>query len=146
MKRLFSSKNQPAKKKSVAGKNRITTKQTCHLSKLAFAVKSAKIKGNVSKWNNNDNTYTDDVPDIPHVKIEPMLTLEKKMAMGLLVVTHEELRVAVKVCYITEFNEPDESEWTTIIMELSQCFGLRHTTIRRIFTDCRNGKKMQRSR
>ena len=140
--RLFSSKNQPAMKKSMAGKNRITTKKTCHLSKLAFAVKSAKIKENVSEHNNDDHTDTDD----NCVKVEPMLTMEEKMAMGLLVVSQEEKRVAVKVCYITEFDEPDESEWPTIIMKLSKCFGLHPQTIRKVFTDCCNGKKMQRSR
>ena len=82
MGRLFSSNNQPvakAKKSSVAGKHLITAKKSCLLSKLAFAVKSAKIKENVSEHNNDDHMDTDD----NHVKVEPMLTImEEKGPWG----------------------------------------------------------------
>ena len=81
MGRLFSSVNQPvakAKKSSVSGKYLITTKKSCLLSKLAFAVKSAKNKENVSKRNNNDHTDADD----NHFKVEPMLTMEEKRPWG----------------------------------------------------------------
>ena len=66
--------------------------------------------------------------------------------MGLLVVTQEEKRIAVKVCYITEFDEPDESEWPTIITELSKRFGLHPHTIRKVLLPVAMEKKMQRSR
>ena len=140
MGRLFSSMNQPvakAKKSNVSGKHLLTTKKSCLLSKLAFAVKSAKIKENVSKHNNDDHTDANN----NHVKVEPMLTMEEKRAMGLLVVTQDEKRVAVKVCYITEFDEPDESEWPTIITILSKLFCLHPQTIRKVFTACCNGKE-----
>ena len=59
----------------------LTTKKTHLLSKLAFAVKSVKIKENVSKCNNNDHTVTDKNND-NHVKVEPMLTMEEKGLWG----------------------------------------------------------------
>ena len=60
--------------------------------------------------------------------------------MGLLVVTQEEKKIAIKVWYITEFDEPDESEWPRIITELSKHFGLHLETIKKSFTVCHNGE------
>ena len=115
----------------------ITTKSSCSLSKLVrAAARIAKMKVNVSKCNNDDHMDTDN----SHVKVEPMLTMEEKRAMGVLVVTQEEKRIAVKVCYITEFDELDESEWPRIITELSKHFGLHPQTIKKVFTACCNGE------
>jgi hypothetical protein len=47
------------------------------------------------------------------------MTMETRLAMGLLVVSQEEMRVALKVCYAVEFEEPDEDRWPAIVGELS---------------------------
>jgi hypothetical protein len=66
--------------------------------------------------------------------------MEERKAMGLLVVTQEETRVAVKVCYIMEFDEPDEADWPPIIAELSARFGVTPMVVKRVFIACRDGK------
>jgi hypothetical protein len=50
-----------------------------------------------------------------NVEVQQKLTMAEKETMGLLVVTQEEMRIAVKVCFATEFNEPDETDWPNII-------------------------------
>jgi hypothetical protein len=47
------------------------------------------------------------------------MTIEARLAMGLLVVLQQEMCVALKVCFVVEFEEPDEDRWPAIVDELS---------------------------
>jgi hypothetical protein len=67
------------------------------------------------------------------------MTMEERMAMGLCVVTQEETRIAIKVCYVMEYGEPNEGDWPSIITELSKRFGVRPTVVKKVFIACRNG-------
>jgi hypothetical protein len=73
-------------------------------------------------------------------KKDRKMTIKERKVAGLLVVTQEETRIAVKVCYVMEYEEPDEEDWPSIITELSQRFGVRYRVIKKIFCDCRDGK------
>jgi hypothetical protein len=42
-------------------------------------------------------------------------TFSERRKAGFLVATQEEVRIAVKVLYIVEYNEPVEEEWASII-------------------------------
>ena len=75
-----------------------------------------------------------------NVEVQQKLTMAEKETMGLLVVTQEEMRIAVKVCYAREFNQPDESNWPKIINQLSARFGTNYRSIKQVFTSCRNGQ------
>jgi hypothetical protein len=46
------------------------------------------------------------------------MPMEEKKVAGLLVVTQEETHVAVKVCYVMEYGEPNEEDWPSIITDL----------------------------
>jgi hypothetical protein len=72
---------------------------------------------------------------------ECKMTMEERTAMGLLVVAQEETRVAIKVCYVMEYGEPNEDDWPSIIAELSTRFRVTPKVVRRVFADCRGGKK-----
>lgn len=71
---------------------------------------------------------------------ECKMTMEERMAMGWLVVTQEETRVAIKVCYVVEYGEPDEDDWPSIIVELSTRFRVTPKVVKRVFIACRGGK------
>jgi hypothetical protein len=70
-----------------------------------------------------------------------LICARTRITMGLLVVTQEEKRIAIKVCYLIEYREPDEDDWPPIITELSSRYGVTSKVVRRVFIACRNGKK-----
>jgi hypothetical protein len=72
------------------------------------------------------------------------MTTEQRKSMGLLVVTHEEMRNAIKVSYIREYSKPDEDDWPPIILELSTRLGVTPKVVKNVFVACRGGKKKPR--
>jgi hypothetical protein len=108
----FSASHQPAKRKTKAAhkgaqKKHVRSAALAEL-KAARAVKRAVLRGKLH--DHECDTYTDTGTEDDNVEVAQKLTMEEKRAMGLLVVTQEEMRIAVKVCYVTEFDEPDESD------------------------------------
>ena len=137
---VFSTSCQPAKRKAKTAYKGGTRKHVRRAAltelKTARAVKKAVLRGELC--DHECDTYTDTGTEDDNVEVAQKLTMEEKRAMGLLVVTQEEMRITVKVCYVTEFDEPDESDWPKIITELTKCFGLHPQTIRQVFTACCN--------
>ena len=72
------------------------------------------------------------------------MTMEERKAMGLLVVTQEEARIAIKVCYVMEYGEPDKDNWPPIISELLKRFHVTSKVVKRVFLACVNGKDKTR--
>jgi hypothetical protein len=54
-------------------------------------------------------------------------------------VTQEEVRVAIKVAYVLEFNSPDQGDWKNIITDLKRRYGSSRKVIKRVFVKCRSG-------
>jgi hypothetical protein len=71
---------------------------------------------------NEDFDVNEDVIEEVHDSIEEeeecKMTMEERIAMGLLIVSQEEMRSALKVSYMVEFEEPGEDKWPAIIDEL----------------------------
>jgi hypothetical protein len=61
------------------------------------------------------------------------MTMEERKQAGLLVVTQEETRIAVEVCYVMEYGEPNKEDWPSMTTELSQRFGFRSRVIKNVF-------------
>ena len=126
---VFSSVNHPAKaKKNSAAQGRLivqgrrTSKNECHFFKI---VKLALLHGKAIHHDGIKECDTEKYElareemqvavNEENVEVQQKLTMAEKETMGLLVVTQEEMRIAVKVCFATEFNEPDETDWPNII-------------------------------
>jgi hypothetical protein len=69
------------------------------------------------------------------------MAMETRLAMGLLVVLQEGMRVALKVCYVVEFEEPDEDKWPAIFDVLSSRFAISSKVVKQVFTACHEGVK-----
>jgi hypothetical protein len=87
------------------------------------AVKKSILRGKLSDDNGKSDMEEDmnvgkEVnKDEDHIEQEDytQMTMEERKAMGLLVVvTQEEACIAVKVCYVMEYREPDEADWPPI--------------------------------
>jgi hypothetical protein len=61
----------------------------------------------------------EEVDDIIEEEEECKWTMEERIAMGLLVVSQEQMHVAIWVLYVAEYEEPEEDKWAAIIEELS---------------------------
>jgi hypothetical protein len=135
--RKSASNNLPAKaKKKPASVRRRTSKNACGLIKAAWRDKTDRKLSNHG-YESKDDTEKDE----DDVKEARKLTMKEKEAMGFLVATQEEMRIAVKVCYIHEFHEPDENDWPNIIKHLCTRFGLNYSSIKQVFTSCCSGHK-----
>jgi hypothetical protein len=42
------------------------------------------------------------------------LSIDERKELGMVFVTQEEVRIAIKVAYVLEYDEPDESDWASI--------------------------------
>jgi len=149
----FSSGNQPAKKKKSAKEGKLiaqgrrTSKNERRSSKI---VRLAVLHGKAIHHDGIKECDTEKYElaceemqvsvNEEEVEVEQKLTMEEKETMGFLVVTQEELRIAVKVCYVIEFNEPDESDWPKLISQLSTRFGMHYNTVKQLFTSCHDGQ------
>jgi hypothetical protein len=68
------------------------------------------------------------------------LTMTQRVQAGFLVVTQLEVRIAINVAYIHEFDEPPTEEWLNIVSILNARLGVSQNTIRRIFKRCCDGE------
>ena len=112
------------------------------------ALKSAVLQGKLSfddgKSDMKEDLNVDQVKrdeDCIEDEVYTKMTMEERKEMGFLVMTQEETRIAVKVCYVQEYGEPDEDDWPPIIKELSTRFRVQPYTVKRVFMDCCGGKK-----
>jgi len=67
------------------------------------------------------------------------LSIEERKELGMVFATQEEVRVAIKVAYVLEYNEPDESEWGSIATNLNARWGIRRRTVKEVFQRLRDG-------
>jgi hypothetical protein len=131
----FSTSHQPAGKRKAKAAHKGAHKkhiQTASLAELLVvrAVKKSILRGKLSNDNGKsdmeENMNVDKEVNRNEDYIEQedytQMTMEERKAMGLLVVTQEEAHIAVKVSYVMEYGEPDESDWSPIITELSTRF------------------------
>lgn len=146
---MFSANSQPTekrkrKKKSTYGRRQTTkhSEQTKHSRCIANAGRRALNTIDINEPDAiEDAECIDNEDGYCFEEQECKMTMEERTAMGLLVVTQEETRVAIKVCYVMEYGEPDEDDWPSIIAELSTRFRVTPKVVRRVFADCRGGKK-----
>jgi hypothetical protein len=57
----------------------------------------------------------------------------------MLFATHEEVRIAIKVSYIIEYNEPAESNLDSIANDLHARWGIHKKTVKNVFKRMRDG-------
>ena len=67
------------------------------------------------------------------------LSIEERKGLGMLFATHEEVRIAIKVSYIIEYNEPAESDWASIANDLHARWGIHKKTVKNVFKRMRDG-------
>jgi hypothetical protein len=67
------------------------------------------------------------------------LGMEEKQSLGMDFVKEEEVRVAIKVAYVLEFDSPDESEWKPVVTLLRKRWGVSRRLIQKVFKGCRAG-------
>jgi len=67
------------------------------------------------------------------------LTIEERKELGMAFASQEEVRTAVKVAYILEYDEPDESDWPVIATNLNARWGVGRKTIKEVFKRIRKG-------
>jgi hypothetical protein len=102
----FSSNYQLAK-----AKKKSHVQQGGHPKNAHGLVKAARhviMEAQLSNQHHNDNAS--DTETNEQVEVALKLTMKEREAMGFLVVTQEEMQIAVKVWYIYEFHEPDEND------------------------------------
>jgi hypothetical protein len=97
-------------------------------------------RDNEDENDNDDDGTSENVNEAESIEKGRKMTMEERKLAGLLVVTQEETRIAVKVCYVMEYGEPDEEDWSSMIPELSQRFGVSYRVVRNVFQACRDGK------
>jgi hypothetical protein len=69
------------------------------------------------------------------------MTMKEREESGLVVCSQTEMRIYIKVAYVSRYDEPDESDWGRIAGDLSKETGMRRATIKEIFKKCRSGER-----
>ena len=91
----------------------------------------------MSKWSKSIWKVTSDDEYAPGC--DGKLSIEEWKELGMLFATQEEVCIAVKVSYIMEYKELDESEWPAIISNLHARWVIGRKTIKDIFKRMRDG-------
>jgi hypothetical protein len=91
----------------------------------------------------NGDSETDDEQYTPGC--DGKVTIEECKELGMAFVTQEEVGVTIKVAYVIEYREPNESEWGSIATGLNVRWGVSITTIKDMFRQICDGDKKPRS-
>ena len=111
---VFSANRQPPAKSTKKSSADYKHGKTKHVRSSAKAARSALASGSLLDSKLSKDINDDTLEEVDCIEEDDCKkTMEERMAMGLLVVTQEETRVAIKVCYVIEYGEPDEDDWSS---------------------------------
>ena len=94
-----------------------------------------------SSSESDESDEDDNEEEVSIIGDKRRLTLAERESFGMDYVNQEELRVAIKVSYIREFNSPPESDWKSVISLLHYRWGASRKVIKGVFKGCRDGDR-----